>query len=200
MHIQLPTHPLYAYTGGKAFNPAQPTAVFIHGVLNDHSVWILQTRYLAHHGWNVLAIDLPGHCKSEGIPPQSVEEAADTVIALLNVLMIEKAALIGHSFGSLIALEATARDAAAHPGRINHLVMVGTAYPMRVSPALARTVDQRPVQGDRHGQQLFAFHTGPPTIGPRPRHLAVWRQQSAHAPCAGQQHAGQRVPHRLQGL
>ena len=81
MFIQLPKHKLFAYTGGKPFNPAQPTAVFIHGVLNDHSVWILQTRYLAHHGWNVLAIDLPGHCKSEGPPPESVEQAAATVIA-----------------------------------------------------------------------------------------------------------------------
>jgi len=43
--------------------------VFIHGVLNDHSVWILQSRYLAHHNWNVLAIDLPGHGKSGGEPP-----------------------------------------------------------------------------------------------------------------------------------
>ena len=136
MKISVQGHDLYAYTGGKEFNPAQPTAVFIHGVLNDHSVWILQTRYLAHHGWNVLAIDLPGHCKSEGAPPQSVEEAVDTVIALLDALKVEKATLIGHSFGSLIALEATARDAAAHPGRVSHLVMVGTAYPMRVSPAL----------------------------------------------------------------
>jgi pimeloyl-ACP methyl ester carboxylesterase len=53
--------PLYVYTGGKFFDPAKPTAVFIHGVLNDHSVWILQTRYFANHGWNVLAVDLPGH-------------------------------------------------------------------------------------------------------------------------------------------
>lgn len=136
MKISVQGHALYAYTGGKPFNPAQPTAVFIHGVLNDHSVWILQTRYMAHHGWNVLAIDLPGHCKSEGPPPHSVEQAADTVLALLDALQIEKAALIGHSFGSLIALEATARDTAAHPGRVSHLVMVGTAYPMRVSPAL----------------------------------------------------------------
>jgi pimeloyl-ACP methyl ester carboxylesterase len=136
MKTSVQGHDLYAYTGGKPFNPAQPTAVFIHGVLNDHSVWILQTRYMAHHGWNVLAIDLPGHCKSQGTPPQSVEEAADTVIALLDAMKIEKAALIGHSFGSLIALEAAARDAQAHPGRVSHLVMVGTAYPMRVSPAL----------------------------------------------------------------
>ena len=56
----------YCYTGGKAFNPAQPSAVFIHGAQNDHSVWILQTRYFAHHGFNVLALDLPGHGRSKG--------------------------------------------------------------------------------------------------------------------------------------
>ena len=132
MKTSVQGHALYAYTGGKPFYPAQPTAVFIHGVLNDHSVWILQTRYLAHHGWNVLAIDLPGHCKSEGPPPQSVEEAAATVIALLDAMGIAKAALIGHSFGSLIALQAAAQA----PDRVSHLVMVGTAFPMRVSPAL----------------------------------------------------------------
>ena len=125
-------HDLYAYTGGKPFNPEQPTAVFIHGVLNDHSVWILQTRYLAHHGWNVLALDLPGHCKSEGPPPERVEQAASTVIALLDSMGIAKAALIGHSFGSLIALQAAAQE----PERVSHLVMVGTAFPMRVSQAL----------------------------------------------------------------
>ena len=75
---------LYAYTGGKAFDAAKPTVVFIHGVLNDHSVWILQSRYLANHGWNVLAIDLPGQGKSGGKPPESVEEAADAVLALLK--------------------------------------------------------------------------------------------------------------------
>ncbi|MFM8463343.1 MAG: alpha/beta hydrolase, partial [Burkholderiaceae bacterium] len=52
-------HAAYAYTGGKAFNHTLPTAVFIHGAQNDHSVWILQTRYFAHHGFSVLAVDLP---------------------------------------------------------------------------------------------------------------------------------------------
>ena len=132
MLIATPSDHLYAYTGGKAFNPAQPTVVFIHGVLNDHSVWILQSRYLAHHGWNVLAIDLPGHRKSGGQPPETVEAAADAVLALLKAQGVERAALVGHSFGSLIALEAAARA----PAQISHLVMVGTAYPMKVSPAL----------------------------------------------------------------
>ena len=96
--------PLYAYTGGKNFDSTKPTAVFIHGVLNDHSVWILQTRYFANHGWNVLAIDLPGQSKSEGPHPESVEQAAHTIIALLDAAGVSKAALIGHSLGSLIAL------------------------------------------------------------------------------------------------
>ncbi len=123
---------LCAYAGGKAFDAAKPTVVFIHGVLNDHSVWILQSRYLANHGWNVLAIDLPGQGKSGGKPPESVEEAADAVLALLKAVGVDQAALVGHSFGSLIALEAAARA----PAQVSHLAMVGTAYPMKVSPAL----------------------------------------------------------------
>ena len=54
----------YAYTGGKTFDPALPTLVFIHGAEHDHCVWVLQTRYLAHHGFGVLAVDLPGHGRS----------------------------------------------------------------------------------------------------------------------------------------
>ena len=50
---------LYAYTGGRPFDATKPTAILIHGVLCDHSVWALQSRYLAHHGWNVLARPLP---------------------------------------------------------------------------------------------------------------------------------------------
>ena len=122
----------YCYTGGKPFDAAQPTAVFIHGVLNDHSVWTLQSRYLAHHGWNVLAVDLPGHCRSAGDAPASVEEAAEFMSALLDAAGIKRAALIGHSWGSLIALEAASRL----QDRISHLVLVGVAFPMKVSPAL----------------------------------------------------------------
>ncbi len=122
----------YAYTGGKTFDAKQPTIVFIHGVLNDHSVWILQSRYLAHHGFNVLAIDLPGHCRSAGEAPASVEEAAQFVADLLDAAGVKQAALVGHSWGSLIALEAASRLT----NRISHLALVGTAFPMKVSPAL----------------------------------------------------------------
>jgi pimeloyl-ACP methyl ester carboxylesterase len=132
MNYTVNSHATYCYTGGKAFDANKPTVVFIHGVLNDHSVWILQSRWFANHGWNVLAVDLPGHCRSEGPPPASVEDAAQFVIALLDAAGVQKAALVGHSFGSLIALEAASRAAE----RVTHLALVGTAYPMAVSPAL----------------------------------------------------------------
>lgn len=54
------------------------------------------------------------------------------MLALLDALGVAQAALVGHSWGSLIALQAAA-DA---PQRVTHLALVGTAYPMRVSPAL----------------------------------------------------------------
>jgi pimeloyl-ACP methyl ester carboxylesterase len=122
----------YCYTGGKPLDAARPTVVIIHGVLHDHSVWILQSRYLANHGWNVLAVDLPGHCRSGGEAPSSVEEAADFIGALLDAIGVQKAALVGHSWGSLIALEAAARL----KERVTHLVLVGTAFPMKVSQTL----------------------------------------------------------------
>jgi pimeloyl-ACP methyl ester carboxylesterase len=132
MFVNVSGHKTYCYTGSKAFDPAKPTLLFIHGVLNDHSVWILQSRYFAHHGYNVLAIDLPGHGKSEGDCPTSVEEAASFIGALLDAVGVHQAALIGHSWGSLIALHA----ASLQPERVSHLALLGTAFPMKVSPAL----------------------------------------------------------------
>jgi pimeloyl-ACP methyl ester carboxylesterase len=91
--------PLYAYTGGKAFDAHRsPPMVFIHGVLNDHSVWILQSRYFANHGWNVLAIDLPGHGKSGGKAPATVQSAAESIVALLDARRRLQSRLDGPQF------------------------------------------------------------------------------------------------------
>ena len=164
MDIPVNGHALYAYTGGKPFDPAQPTVVFIHGVLNDHSVWILQSRHFAYSGWNVLAIDLPGHGRSQGTPPASVEEAAQSVIALLNAVGAQQAALVGHSFGSLIALQA----AATAPERVSQLVLCGTAFPMKVSPALLDASVSAPEKAI-HMVNVFSHSTlspPPSALGP----------------------------------
>jgi pimeloyl-ACP methyl ester carboxylesterase len=122
----------YAYTGGKPFDASLPAVVFVHGALHDHSVWTLLARWFANHGFAVLAPDLPGHSRSAGPPLGSVEALADWLLALLDAAGVREASLVGHSMGSLVALEAAARA----PQRAKRLVMIGTAYPMAVSPAL----------------------------------------------------------------
>ncbi|MBL0085955.1 MAG: alpha/beta hydrolase [Ideonella sp.] len=133
----------YAYTGGKPFDPALPCVVFVHGALNDHSVWTLLARWCAHHGYSAMAVDQPGHGRSGGPPLDSVEALADWTLALLDAAGAPRmAAVVGHSMGSLIALEVAARA----PLRVDRLVMVGTAYPMKVSDALLSTARDAPLK------------------------------------------------------
>jgi pimeloyl-ACP methyl ester carboxylesterase len=130
----------YAYTGGKRFDASLPAIVFLHGAMHDHSVWTLSARWFAHHGHAVLAPDLPGHGQSIGKPLESVEAIADWLLALLDAAGVDEAALVGHSMGSLIALEAAGRA----PARVERLIMVGTAYPMAVSAALLEMGERDP--------------------------------------------------------
>ena len=140
MKIDLHGRTAYAYTGGKAFDATLPGIVFIHGAMHDHSGWIQQTRYLAHHGYAVLAVDLPGHGRSDG-PPLGVVEAGQWVADLVRATGLGSVALAGHSMGSLIALEAAARLGPA----ASHLFMIGTAYPMKVSAQLLDLSERDPL-------------------------------------------------------
>jgi pimeloyl-ACP methyl ester carboxylesterase len=145
MELTVQGRKAYAYTGGKAFDAALPCVVFIHGAEHDHSVWVLQSRYLAHHGFGVLAGDLPAHGRSEGPPLATVEAIADWVPALLDAAGVKQAALVGHSMGSLAALDCAAR----HPSRVSRIALIGSAFPMRVSDELlAATRDDEPLAQD----------------------------------------------------
>jgi pimeloyl-ACP methyl ester carboxylesterase len=131
----------YAYTGGKPFDAGLPSVVFVHGALHDHSVWTLAARWFAHHGFGVLALDLPGHGRSAGPAKESVEAMADWLLAVLEGAGVSRASLVGHSMGSLVALEAAARA----PARVRRLVLVGTAVPMVVSPSLLESAANDPL-------------------------------------------------------
>jgi pimeloyl-ACP methyl ester carboxylesterase len=124
--------PVYAYTGTRALDPARPAVVFVHGAAHDHSVWLLQSRYFAHHGRNVLAVDLPGHGRSGGAALASVEAIADWLCDVLDAAKLARAALVGHSLGALAALACAAR----HPSRVERLALLGPAAPMEVSDGL----------------------------------------------------------------
>ncbi|HET9046563.1 MAG TPA: alpha/beta hydrolase [Casimicrobiaceae bacterium] len=132
MIVEIAGRTAYAYTASRGFDRARPTIVFVHGAANDHSVWALQSRYFAHHGFNALAVDLPAHGRSEGTPLASVEALADWLLAFQDSVGAARAVLVGHSLGALAVLEAAARA----PSRVVHLALVGPAVPMPVSDAL----------------------------------------------------------------
>lgn len=144
MDLTVAGKPVFAATGGQPIRSELPTIVFLHGSGMDRTVWTLQTRYFAHHGRNVLAVDLPGHGRSAGPALETIEALADWVVALLDAAKLDKAALVGHSLGALVALEAAARA----PTRVWALALLGIAQRMPVHPdllAAARAGDHQAI-------------------------------------------------------
>lgn len=141
MNVQLDNKTVQVETGGKPHDPSKPTIAFIHGAGMDHTIWSLQSRYFAHHGYSVLAIDLPGHGGSEGPPLSSIEEMADWIQGLVQTLSPNPIGLIGHSMGALVALE----TAAQYPGLVIALGLIGISVPMPVNAdLLAKTQNDIP--------------------------------------------------------
>lgn len=155
----------YAYTGARAHDPAQPHIVFVHGAGLDHSVWILQSRWFAHHGYNVLALDLPGHGRSAGDALPSIEEMGAWLRECLDCLAIARAGLVGHSMGALVTLHA----AGSAPERAAFAALLGVSVPMPVSDALLDAARDRPADAYRMitlwGHGFAAQVGGNPTPG-----------------------------------
>jgi len=125
---------IYAASGGKPFDPSLPAIVFLHGAGMNHTVWALQTRWFAWHGRGVLAVDLPGHGRSEGPALETIDALAEWVFTLLDAAGVKSAALAGHSMGALVALEAAAR----RPERVRGLALLGCAAEMPVQEGLLK--------------------------------------------------------------
>src|SRR3954467_15975740 len=107
----------FVATGGRPFDPPLPAGGLLPGAGFDHSTWALHSRWFAHHGYSVLAPDLPGHGRSSGKLLPTIADMADWTAALLGAAGAPKARLVGHSMGSLIALETSAR----HPDKVSGL-------------------------------------------------------------------------------
>jgi pimeloyl-ACP methyl ester carboxylesterase len=140
MNITVAGRRVAIYTGGVPPDAHQRALVFLHGAGLEHSVWALQSRYFAHHGYSVYVPDLPAHGHSEGPALTSVEALALWTGELMRVLGLASVGLIGHSMGSLVALEA----AALNPDRVTALALLGSACPMLVSEKLLRAAREDP--------------------------------------------------------
>lgn len=140
MEIVVGGHKTFIATGGREFDPAKPCIVFIHGAGCDHVSWVHQARWFAHHGWTVLAPDLPGHGRSDGTAPSTITAMADWVERLMDAAGVAKAAVAGHSMGGAIALELAGRP----NSRVTHLALIGTAAAIPVGKALLEAAVNAP--------------------------------------------------------
>ena len=82
---------IFAANGGMDFTPSRPAVVLVHGAGMDHSVWALQSRALAHCGHSVLAVDLPGHGRSEGEALTSIAAIADWLAEFIAIAGLDSA-------------------------------------------------------------------------------------------------------------
>lgn len=132
MRIDVNGSQTFISTGGREFDPSGEVLLFIHGSGQSHLSWILQARFFANRGWQVLAPDLPGHYLSSGDPLGTVEGVADWCADLLTAAGVDQATVIGHSQGGLAALDMAAR----HPSRVKKVAMLGAAQAIPVNEAL----------------------------------------------------------------
>ena len=162
MNFTVDGRQVFAYTAAHAIDPAKSTIVFVHGAGLDHSIFGLQSRYFGYHAHNVLALDLPAHGRSEGPPLGTVPQMADWVMRLLDAVKLEKAGVVGHSMGALVALECAAR----HPGRVGRIALLGTAYPMKVSDAFLQAAKEN--RHDAYDMETIWGHSAQAALGANP--------------------------------
>jgi pimeloyl-ACP methyl ester carboxylesterase len=146
-----------AATGGRSFDTALPLVVFVHGAGLDHTVWALLARWFAHRRCAGLAPDLPGHGRSDSEPLASIEAMAGWIAALIEAAKAPRATIIGHSMGSLVALETAAR----YPAKVAAIGLIGAAAAMPVSRQLldaAKSEDHAAI--DMMSVWGHGFHAG----------------------------------------
>jgi pimeloyl-ACP methyl ester carboxylesterase len=149
MELTVNGHKVHASTGGKEFDSSLPVVIFVHGAGQDRTAWALQTRYFAYHGYGVLAVDLPGHGKSDGPIIETLSAMGDWLADLIAATGAGVASLVGHSMGSFVALECAAR----HPDAVCSLTLIGTAAQMPVHPDLLAAAEAN----DRSAYEAITF-------------------------------------------
>ncbi len=133
MEIIFRDAPVRIATGGRSHDDtSQPAIVLVHGAGLDRTMWQMQNRWLAHHGFRVAAVDMPGHGLSGGEPLATIEEMGEWLAALVQEMGLGPAHLVGFSSGSFACLEAASQD----PTCAASLCLVGTAKAMPVHPVL----------------------------------------------------------------
>lgn len=163
-------------TGGRDPQPHRPRLVMLHGAGADHTVWASQARHFAHHDWDVVAVDLPGHGASEDQPANdTIAAMAEWLDQFLIALGEGPLVIVGHSMGACIALTWTALTgraltgteltrASGATGNPIGLALLGAGERMPVNDALLNDTLEQPARAHAF---ITAFGHG------RPAHFGV---------------------------
>ena len=101
--------------------------IFVHGLSSSMELWT-RIDQTALNGKTIISYDLRGHGRSEKVSgPHNLEKHMSDLASLMEKLEIEKAQIVGHSLGAMIALEL----ALQHPSKVSSLTLLSTtaAFP-----------------------------------------------------------------------
>ena len=129
---------IVCWVSNGGFLPDRHTLVFIHGSGGDHTNWIQQYTPLKN-SFNIAALDLPGHGRSEGPGEQEVAAYVEWVKKILDGLGVVNPVLIGHSLGAAICLSFVIRY-----GTAAAVVPVGGGVKMSVNSLFLEGLKQDP--------------------------------------------------------
>ena len=133
MKLQFNGNSTFVSTGGRDFDPAGDVLLFIHGSGQSHLSFLLQGRFLANRGFQVLNPDMPAHGLSKGAALTSIEAMADWYADLVHAAQTERRVhVIGHSQGGLVAMEMARR----HPKMVKSVTFIATALAIPVNDML----------------------------------------------------------------
>jgi pimeloyl-ACP methyl ester carboxylesterase len=107
--------------------------LLLHGFPDTGDVWRLQLPVLAGSGLRAIAPDLRGRGRSErpeGVQAYALPELVADAVGLLDALGAERAHVVGHDWGAVVAWAL----AALHPGRVDRLVAMSVGFPGAVRP------------------------------------------------------------------
>ncbi len=120
----------YHETDLRAENAANIPVVLVHGAGGTHLHWPAQVRRLP--GLWTLAVDLPGHGRTDGLGEQEIRGFAAQLIAWAQAVGFPKAVWVGHSMGGAIVQTL----ALEHPQNVHGIGLVATGARLPVNPQL----------------------------------------------------------------
>lgn len=106
----------------KSVGDGPRALVCLHGIGGGRHAFDDQSDAVVAAGWRLIAWDMPGYGASPPLDACSFERLAASVAALLDDAGLNRAVLLGHSMGGMVAQETVAR----YPTRVSGLVLFAT--------------------------------------------------------------------------